>query len=124
VTVHRLKTWSEYFRALRLGLKTCEIRKDDRGFMTGDVLVLYEFVRYTHEGAKPGDGYETGEEITAQVTHLVRGGTAPVEALPSDVVVMSLRVLDVFTPQPNHTANAVERLLHETQMQNRYGSNR
>jgi hypothetical protein len=40
---HELKTWPEYFEALREGKKTFEIRENDRGFETGDILILKEF---------------------------------------------------------------------------------
>jgi hypothetical protein len=42
-TVHCLKTWSPYFSEVERGIKTFEVRRDDRGFSVGDVLVLQEF---------------------------------------------------------------------------------
>lgn len=41
--VHELKTWPEYFTALRQGKKTFEVRLNDRGFEEDDVLVLREY---------------------------------------------------------------------------------
>ncbi len=41
--VHELKTWPESFRAVRAGAKTHEVRKNDRDFRVGDVLVLWEW---------------------------------------------------------------------------------
>jgi ASC-1-like (ASCH) protein len=38
--VHELKTLPKYFKAVREGRKTFEVRKDDRGFQVGDTLVL------------------------------------------------------------------------------------
>jgi hypothetical protein len=38
--VHELKVLPKYFRPLQKGEKTFEIRKDDRGYMLGDILVL------------------------------------------------------------------------------------
>lgn len=40
---HELKVWPEYFGQLQQHVKTCEIRKNDRAFKKGDVLVLYEY---------------------------------------------------------------------------------
>ena len=42
-TVHCLKTWSPFFTAVERGFKTFEVRRDDRGFTVGDVLILQEF---------------------------------------------------------------------------------
>lgn len=39
---HELKTWPVYFEALWSGRKRFEVRKNDRGFKTGDRLVLKE----------------------------------------------------------------------------------
>jgi len=43
--VHELKTIAPYFDEVRHGNKTFEIRKDDRGFKKGDILVLREWVK-------------------------------------------------------------------------------
>ena len=40
---HRLKSWPEYFHAIRHGLKTFEIRKNDRGFNLSDELIFEEW---------------------------------------------------------------------------------
>lgn len=40
---HKLKTWPEYFSAIRLGIKAFEIRKNDRGFKVNDTLQLMEW---------------------------------------------------------------------------------
>lgn len=41
--IHNLKTWPEYFRAVRNREKTFELRFNDRDFKVGDVLLLQEF---------------------------------------------------------------------------------
>ena len=40
--VHRLKTLCTYWTEVATGDKTVEIRKDDRNFQNGDILVLLE----------------------------------------------------------------------------------
>jgi hypothetical protein len=49
---HRLKTWPEYFRAIRNREKTFEVRLNDRDFKVDDVLVLQEFDPCKTCGAK------------------------------------------------------------------------
>ncbi|WP_428958055.1 DUF3850 domain-containing protein [Levilactobacillus brevis] len=48
---HGLKIQPDYFKAVFMGTKTFEIRKNDRGYKAGDVLILKEWVpetkRYT-----------------------------------------------------------------------------
>jgi hypothetical protein len=40
VTTHELKCWPEFFDAVARGVKTFELRKNDRGYQAGDRLVL------------------------------------------------------------------------------------
>jgi len=41
--IHKLKTWPQYFKAVKKGKKTFEIRINDRDFKPGDILSLEEF---------------------------------------------------------------------------------
>ena len=41
--VHKLKTWPKYFKGIKSGEKTFEIRKNDRDFKEGDILILEEY---------------------------------------------------------------------------------
>ena len=58
---HYLKTWPEYFQAVKSGKKTFEIRKNDRDYQTSDELVLQEF--------DPELGYTGAEDICLDVTY-------------------------------------------------------
>src|SRR5215475_5366573 len=40
MTVHRLKTWPEYFDAIECGDKNFEVRRNDRDFRAGDRVEL------------------------------------------------------------------------------------
>ncbi len=42
-TIHRLKTWPVYFQKVMHDIKRFEIRKNDRAFKEGDILVLDEW---------------------------------------------------------------------------------
>lgn len=60
---HELKTWSEYYQEVEKGTKTFEIRKNDRDFTVGDILILKEYdpVRETY----------TGKSINMEVTYIL-----------------------------------------------------
>jgi hypothetical protein len=46
---HELKTWPGFFAGLTDGTKTAEVRRNDRSYQVGDVLVLREFNAETDE---------------------------------------------------------------------------
>lgn len=54
--VHELKTWTDFYQDVWDGKKRFEIRKNDRDFKVGDILLLreYEFFtgNYTERWAK------------------------------------------------------------------------
>ena len=43
MTTHHLKTLPEYFELVIIGIKTFELRKNDRNFKIGDELILHEY---------------------------------------------------------------------------------
>lgn len=45
--IHHLKEWCEYYDDVDQGVKTFEVRLDDRPFSEGDTLILQEFDRVT-----------------------------------------------------------------------------
>jgi len=63
VATHELKTWPEFFAVMDSGTKTFEYRKNDRGFVVGDVLRLREW--------KPNTGEYTGRDMHVRVTYVV-----------------------------------------------------
>lgn len=66
---HVLKTWPEYFEAVRRGQKTFEGRKNDRNFQVGDTVILHKTnedgTQYTYIGkdGKPCIEYDLRFEI-------------------------------------------------------------
>ena len=61
MATHALKISPKYFSQVECGLKTFEIRKDDRAFEVGDILALLEW-----------DKEYTGNNCKVFVTSLLR----------------------------------------------------
>ena len=69
--VHYLKTWPTFFSAVKAGEKPFELRKDDRLYDVGDILILqYWDPDVAAKDKSPSGGY-TGEEIRGEVTYLL-----------------------------------------------------
>ncbi len=63
MTVHYLKIKSEYYRDVQCGLKTFELRKNDRNFQVGDVLMLIKL---------DDKGNETDQVCKVKVTYILK----------------------------------------------------
>jgi len=61
--VHELKIWPQYFRDVWAGRKTFEVRRKDRDYRYGDMLVLREF--------DPKANSYTGNQIVAEITYIL-----------------------------------------------------
>lgn len=62
---HELKTEAEYYQAIEEGLKAFELRKNDRDFKVGDMLVLEETI----------NGIKTGRELDPlEIIYVLQGG--------------------------------------------------
>jgi len=61
-SIHSLKSWPPFFRAIVQGDRTHELRRNDREFRVGDMLELHEFDNET--------GEFTGAICSAMVTSL------------------------------------------------------
>lgn len=67
---HRIKIAPVHFNDVVFGIKRAEVRRHDRDYWVGDVLVLREWEH----------GKFTGREARAQITHILPGdqhGIAP-----------------------------------------------
>jgi hypothetical protein len=74
--IHKLKTLHDYWEAVRLGAKTFEVRRDDRGFQRGDTVILEKLAEkephhYDYDGhditAKP-------KALTFRIGWILTGG--------------------------------------------------
>lgn len=79
-TTHNLRCLPEFFDAVASGRKTFDVRKNDRGYQTGDILVLR---KWSPEGANgpsylTANGYAThdldrAETVRVRVTYVLSG---------------------------------------------------
>lgn len=70
--IHELKTWPEYYQAIKSGDKTFEIRKHDRPFKVGDFLQLREYkLLGLNQLTQAIEGEFTGEEMSVVVTYIL-----------------------------------------------------
>lgn len=61
--VHQLKILPKWFEDVAAGKKNFEIRKNDRNFKVGDILILEEYE----------DGKYTGREVKRKVNYILHG---------------------------------------------------
>ena len=100
---HDLKVWPEFFEPLAAGLKTFEVRKNDRGYRMGDYLTLREYL--------PHRNHYTGRSLTVLVTYILEGENAVSYGVAPGFVVMGFRtiggsVTDNHQPQILTAVNA------------------
>lgn len=69
--IHELKCWLGFFQDIEEGIKTFEVRHNDRGFKIGDLLHIREF--------EPIYGNYTGRELFKVVTYVMQGGQFGIE---------------------------------------------
>lgn len=79
--IHYLKTCEDFWQDVKAGIKTFELRRNDRGFQKGDMLNLQRVDRrgYVNYGAE--------DCILAEVTYVLNG-----YGLENGFVVMGLRL--------------------------------
>jgi hypothetical protein len=69
---HELKIWPACFSAVEAGIKSFDVRQNDRDFQVGDVLLLREY--------EPESEQYSGRTTTRRISYLLPGGTFGVEA--------------------------------------------
>lgn len=76
--IHALRIFPQYFKCVKNGTKTFEIRKNDRDFHKGDILQLYEY-----DKAK---GLYTGRVCAVTVLYVLKN----CDGLSKDYCIMSI----------------------------------
>jgi len=98
---HTLKTDPEVFDAVRDGLKTFEIRFNDRDFKVGEVLILLKTLHTGEEmqSAKVADIVYpgkplvyTGDRIYAKISYILKG---PIYGLQEGWVILNLSDISI-----------------------------
>jgi len=74
---HPLKTWPEFFDAVCDGRKTFEVRRDDRGFREGDVLLLQRWEPERADYTRDDAGRPLMRAV--RVTYVLAGGGFGIE---------------------------------------------
>ena len=90
--VHVIKCWMPYFEDCVNGLKTFDVRWNDRDYRVGDVLRMQEFDPNTETQTEPGRctcGTLTGREASFDVRYALYGDGN--FGLPQNIVVMGIR---------------------------------
>lgn len=82
---HLLKVWPPYWTSVATGAKPFELRRDDRAYRVGDVLLLAEW--------EPAAAKFTGRSVAARVTYLATAAELAAHGLPylaDGIVVLGL----------------------------------
>jgi hypothetical protein len=82
--VHELKILPQYFNAIVEGVKTFEVRKNDRNYQVGDILYLREYDFLTFPDY-------TGREVYVKVTYIL----SDPEYVKEGYVVMAIKPITV-----------------------------
>ena len=86
-TTHHLKSWPQFFKPIREGTRTHELRRNDRSFTIGDVLVLHEF--------DPATQCYSGEQCEVRITSITSFAepcAVSNEAMNPNFCILSIRV--------------------------------
>ncbi len=80
--IHELKTWPVVFQEVIDGVRTHDVRLNDRNYAVGDTLILREF--------NPASSRYTGRSTVVSLPSITPGGAFGV---PKEMCVMSIRRL-------------------------------
>lgn len=93
--VHSVKCLPEYFAPLLKGIKTFEVRKNDRFYRVGDYLAVNEFYPSDREASVPEffrrfpDGFYSDRFVVFRITYILND---PLFCLDDNVILSLERV--------------------------------
>lgn len=78
---HTLKTWPVYYDAIERGEKNFEVRRDDRGFQKGDVLILQRTGTddWNRHQVDYGADFKVRHQLRKTITYVLTGGQFGIE---------------------------------------------
>lgn len=81
---HTVKITKQYFVKLLSKEKTFELRKNDRNYKVGDVIILKEIDYYDLKLS-----FNRGREVKAEITYILKG---PVYGLEAGYCIMAIKL--------------------------------
>lgn len=92
--VHELKILPKYFNSVVSGEKTFELRKDDRGFEVGDILILKEFnPNKKYETIEGDESHFSGRKILKEINYILKDETESM-GLSKDYAILGIKPID------------------------------
>lgn len=88
MTIHKVKSWAHFFDAIKAGKKLHDLRKLDRDYKVGDILILQRYDNI--------NGEYTGEELEVEITYITSSKVPCAfssSALDRDYGIFSLKLL-------------------------------
>lgn len=85
--VHKVKSWPEFFQPLSEGIRTHELRRNDRSYQVGDMLEMHEFL--------PDRRVYSGRTLMMRITSITSASepcAVSEEALHSDFCILSVKL--------------------------------
>lgn len=92
--IHELKILPQYFNAVVSNKKTFELRKDDRGFQVGDILMLKEFnLQEKYETIDGAETYFSGKKVLRQISYILKDESESM-GLSKDYAILGIKPID------------------------------
>ena len=103
--LHELKITSEFFKAVKSGKKTFEIRLNDRNYKTGDILLLKEYIAENQT--------YTGDECKVEVTYVFGNSHFSVYGLHKGYVILSIKLVEY---NASVTADDIDKIIRRNEI--------